>query len=160
MRSQLLQVGREHSIGAGETLDAHRRRQIDRRQQGTKIGDRQHQHAEHAVGAVDEREPLLLLEFDRLDARSGQRLARRHEHADGIPHLTLAEQGERAVGERREVARAAEAAVFVDDGSDPGVEQGGVGLGDDRADPGATRGERREPKQDESTHHLALHLGT
>jgi hypothetical protein len=34
---------------------------------------REHEHAEHAVGAVDEGEPLLLAERDRGDARGGER---------------------------------------------------------------------------------------
>jgi hypothetical protein len=36
--------------------------------------DRQHEHAEHPVGAVDERKPLLLGERDRRDAGFAQRL--------------------------------------------------------------------------------------
>jgi hypothetical protein len=71
--------------------------------------ERQHQHAEHAVGAVDEREALLLGELDRLDPGGGERSAaparaRRRRRAPPLAH-----ERERAVGERGEVARAAEA---------------------------------------------------
>ena len=38
------------------------------------VGDREHEHAEHPVGAVDQREPLLLAQLDRLDAGRAQRV--------------------------------------------------------------------------------------
>ena len=96
--------------------------------QGAQVGDREHEHAEHAVGAVDEGESLLLAQLDRGDAGGGERVGGRHEGAGCVAHLALAHQRERAVRERRQVAGAAEAAVFADDRGDAGVEHGGVGL--------------------------------
>ncbi len=63
------------------------------------------EHAEHAVGAVDEGEALLLLQDDRGDARLGERLGGGLAHAVGGAHLALAHDGQRAV---REGARSPE----------------------------------------------------
>ena len=77
---------------------------------------RQDQHAEHAVGAVDQREALL-----RRQGRAGSipasrsASAARRGRAVALDHLALADQHERAVGERREVAARAERAVLGDD---------------------------------------------
>ena len=51
-----------------------RRRRRPCVEQPAQVGERQHQHAEHAVGAVDQRQALLLGQLDRLDAGGAQRL--------------------------------------------------------------------------------------
>ena len=87
------------------------------------------QHAEHAVGAVDQRQALLLGAARR--ARCRRRRRRRRvgiSVAGGVAHVALAHQRQRAVRQRREVARAAERAVLVDDRGDAGVEHRDVGL--------------------------------
>ena len=117
-------------------------------------------HPEHAVGAVDEGEALLLVEFDGLDAGRGERVGGRYEVACGVAHRAFAQQRECAVRERREVARAAEASVLADDRRDSRVEQCDVGLGDDGAHSGAAGRERREPQQHRRPHDLALDLRT
>ena len=73
---------------------------------------RQHQHAEHAVGAVDQRQALLLGQHDRRDAGGGERVGGRPQRAVGVADLALADQRQRAVRERGEVAGAAERAVL------------------------------------------------
>ena len=70
---------------------------------------------EHAVGAVDQREALLLAQLDGLDASLGQRLGSRAPRALRVAHDALAHDRQRAVGQRGKVARAAEAAVLVHD---------------------------------------------
>jgi hypothetical protein len=65
VRPQGLQVGGEHPVGGELTLDAHRGGDVGGLQQHPQVGDRQHQHAEHPVGAVDQREPFLGLQLDR-----------------------------------------------------------------------------------------------
>ena len=75
--------------------------------------DRQHQHAEHAVGAVDQRQALLGGQLDRRQAGGGERVGGRHQGAVGVADLALAHQRERAVRQRRQVAGAAERAVLV-----------------------------------------------
>ena len=127
-------------------------------QQVAQVGDRQHEHAEHPVGAVDQRQAFLLGQHDRLDPRRAQRLAGVEQRAGGIAHRPLPHQRQRAVRERREVARAAERAVLVDDRRDPGREHRGVGGRDDRPHAGAPGGQRREPQQHQRAHDLALDL--
>ena len=56
-----------------------------------------------------------------------------HRRTGGVAHVALAHQRQRAVRQRGEVAGAAEGAVLADHRRDAGVEQRGVGLGDDRA---------------------------
>ena len=104
---QLLQVGGEHGVGAEQALDAHRRRHVGGHEQLAQIGDRQHEHAEHAVGAVDQREPLLLAQRDGFDARLAQHLTRVAQVAGRVANRSLAHQRERAMGKRRQVTRAA-----------------------------------------------------
>ena len=74
LRAQLLQVGGEHAVGAEQALDAHRGRDVGGREQLAQVGDREHEHAEHPVGAVDQREALLLAQLDGLQAGGAQRV--------------------------------------------------------------------------------------
>ena len=159
MRAQLLQVGREHRIRAGQPFDAHRCGQIGGRDERQQINDGHDEHAEHAVCAVDQGEALFLMQLDRDNTCRCQRVCRRHERAARIAHLTLADQGECAVRERRQVARAAEAAILPNNRGDAGVEQRGVGFSHSRADAGAPGSKRGEPQEHHRSHDLALHLG-
>lgn len=74
----------------------------------------------------------------------------------GAFRVPFAHQGEGAVGERGEVAGAAEGAVLVDDGGDAGVEDVGHGLGDLGADAGVTGGDGLQPEEHQRAHDLAL----
>ena len=60
LRAQRVQVGGEDVVGAEQALDAHRRRDVGDLEQQAQVGDGQDEHAEHAVGAVDEGQALLL----------------------------------------------------------------------------------------------------
>ena len=82
------------------------------------VVQREAEHAEDAVGAVDQRQPLLGAQRDRREAASGERGGGRLDARRRRPHLTLADQRERAVAERREVAAGAERAVLAHDGRD------------------------------------------
>jgi hypothetical protein len=86
---------------------------------------RQQQHAEHAVGAVDEGEALFRLQDDRWLTDRGEGLARRAPRPVGVAHVALADQRQRHMGQRRQVTGAAEAAVLRDDRRDAVVEQSG-----------------------------------
>jgi hypothetical protein len=157
VRAQREQVGREDAVGAEQRLDAHRRGDVGNAQQGFEIRAREHQHGEHAVGAVDEGEALLLREDDRLDAGGGDRVGRGQDvvaDADGA----LAHDGERRVRERRQVARATERPELADDRRDAGVQQRGVGLGGDAAHAGAAGEQCLQPQQHEAADHLPLDL--
>ena len=75
VRAQGVQLGSEHRVGAGEGLDARSGGEVGGLEERRQVVQCEAQHAEHAVGAVDESEPLLLGEHDRLDARGSQRLS-------------------------------------------------------------------------------------
>ena len=112
-----LEVGREHPVGAQQRLDAHRRGQVRVLEQRREVVAGQHQRPEHPVGAVDQRQPLLLGQHDRLDPGGAQGVG-------GGPELLLPSRsrtmpspisGQRGVRQRGEVAGAAQAAVLVNE---------------------------------------------
>ncbi len=73
VRAQRLQVGGEDPVGRELRLDAHRGRDVGGLEKHPQVGDREDEHAEHPVGAVDERQPLLGLQLDRRQAGLAQR---------------------------------------------------------------------------------------
>ena len=160
VRSQRLEVGREDPVGAEQRLDAHGRRQVGHADQRLQVVAGEREHAEHAVGAVDEGEALLGGQPYRLETGRRQRRGGVGEVAVRVAYGALAHQGQRAVRERCEVARAAERAVLVDHRRDAGVEHPGVGLDRADADPGVTAGEGAQPEQHQPADDLALDLGT
>ncbi len=111
--TQRHEVGGEGAIGCHQRLDAHRRCDVGGAHQHIEIGERHHQHAEHAVGAVDQCKTFLGLQRDGGDARG--------DHRFGA--IALADQGQADVSERGEVATGAERAMFVNGRDDVGVEQ-------------------------------------
>ena len=121
--------------------------------------EREHQLSEHAVGAVDERQALLLGEGDRRQAVRGQRVGGGVQCTVAVAYLALTHHRERDVRQRREIAGTAEASVLVDHGRQSGGQQVGVGLGRFAAHPGASAGQCRQPQQHHRAHHLAFHLG-
>ena len=121
MRSQDLQVGGEHAVGAEQPLDAHRRRDVRKPKQRVDVDDREDQLTEHPVGAVDEGQAFLLRKLDGRESRACQRGRRGSRHTVGRAELALPGRGQRDVCERSEVARAAEAAEFEHLGVSPAV---------------------------------------
>ena len=79
---------------------------------------------------------------------------------DGVAHLALAHQRERAVRQGRQVAGAAEGAVLPDDRRDAVGQQAGQELRGLPAYAGVSGRQRREPQQHQRAHHLALDLRT
>ena len=63
---------------------------------------------EHAVGAVDECEPLLFRKLHGRESRVGEHIDRASTHPTRVAHVAFAHEGERHVRERRQVPRAAE----------------------------------------------------
>ena len=143
-----LQVGGEDPVGAELALDATsppRRRRCGTGGRGRAMA--RDQHAEHAVGAVDQREALLLGEVDRRQAGRGECLGGRTEPPVGVAHLALAHQRQGAVRERCEVTGAAERAVLADHRRQAVREQVGEQLGGLEPDPGVAGRQRRQPQQ-------------
>ena len=160
MRAHGLQILREHPVAAEQSLDTHGRRDVGQFQQPVQVAKRQHQHAEHAVGAVDQCQPLLLGEHDRFDAVPGQRVGGRQQFAVRRAYRTLAYDGQRHVGQRREIAGAAKAAVLVDDGRQPSGQHRRIRLGDLGPHTGAAGGQCRQPQQHHGPDDFAFDLGT
>ena len=141
-------------------LHAHRRGDVRGAQQQPQVVAGQHEHAEHAVGAVDQRQALLLGQHHRLDPGRGQRVGRRRaaprRRSRTVPSPVTASaqcaSGARSPG-------AAQRAVLAHHRGDPGGDQRRVGPGGLQPDPGAAGGQRGQPQQHHRPHHLALHLG-
>ena len=158
VRAQCLELGREHPVGAELALDRHGGSDVGGAQQPAQVGDRQHQHAEHSVGAVDERQALLLGQLHRSQAGSGQRVGGRDQVAVAVADVALPHQRERTVRERRQVTGAPERPVLVDHRRDAVGQQAGEQLGGLAAYAGLARRQRRQPQQHQPPDHLALDL--
>ena len=152
-----MQVRREHVIGAQQPLHTHGRGDVGRRHQTPEIVDGQAQHPEHAVGAVDESQTLLLLQLDRLDASVEERIGRLH-HLPVDSHGPLTHQGEGTVRERREITGAPQRAELVHDRRDPRVEQGRIRGDHDGPHPRAPGGQGLDAQQHERADDLLLDL--
>ena len=74
----------------------------------------------------------------------------------GLGHLALPDQRERDVGERREVAAAADRAVSRHDRRDPRVEQADHRFGHRGPDAGKSHRKRSRPQQHRRAHDLVL----
>ena len=155
---QLLQVRGEHGVGAEQALDAHRRRHVGGDEQLAQVGDRQHEHAEHAVGAVDQGEPFLLAQRDGFDARLAQHLTRVAQIAGRVADRPLSHQRERAMGERRQVTGAAERAVLAHDRRDARRQDRRVGGGGHRPNSRPAARQGRQAQQHHRPDDLSLHL--
>ena len=99
---------------AHEGLERERGRHDRHLEHPSRLGDRETAAGRHQVRAVDQREALLLGQLDGLEAGAAQRVAAGHALAleEG---LALADQHEREVCERREIARAADGSLRGDD---------------------------------------------
>ncbi len=156
VRADGVQLGLEDLVGAEQRLQREGGGDVGRLVEPVEVGEGHDQHAEHAVGAVEEGEALLLPELDRLDAVLGEQLAGGADGAVGALGVALAHERERTVGQRGEVAGAAEGAVLVDDRGDPGVEHVGHGLRHGGAHPGVAGGDGLEPEEHQGADDLAL----
>ena len=94
----------------------------------------EHQHAEHAVGPVDESQALLLGQLDRLDPGCTQQVGHRQFLPGAIGGHTLTQRHQGAVRQRGQIAAAPERTVLVNHGGYPRVEQRGIRLRHDGTD--------------------------
>ena len=159
LRSQGLEVGREDAIGTHLSLDAHRRGDVGGAQQRPQVGDREHQHAEHAVGAVDQGQPFLGPKLHGRQPCGRESVRGRHQCSVRVADVALPHQCQGAVGQGRQVAGAAERAVLPHHGRDARRQQRGEQLRRLPSYAGVAGGEGREPQQHEAAHDLALDLG-
>ncbi len=159
VRADGVQFGGEHLVGAEEGFQAEGGRDIGGLVEAVQIGEGHDQHAEHAVGAVEESEPLLLAQLDGVDAVFGEQVTGRPHGPVGALGVPLAHQREGAVGERGQVAGAAQGAVLVDDRGDPGVEHVGHRARDLGADPGAAGADGLQPEEHQGPDDFPLDAG-
>ena len=159
MRPQCLQIGGEHPVGAQQAFDAHRGGDVGECEQMVEVGDGEHELAQHAVGAVDQGQTLLLRQDDGGQAVLGERHGRIDELAVRRADRPFPGRRERDVRQWGEVAGAAETAVLVDHRCDSCGQQVGVGLCDFGAHPGAAGRERRQAQQHQCADDLPLHFG-
>lgn len=160
MGAQALELLGEDAVGAQQRLDAHGGGDVGGLEQALQVHAGQHEHAEHAVGAVDQRQALLGAQFDRADPGLVQGGVGGQVPPGGVADPALAHQGQRHVRQGRQVPRAAQAAVLVHDRGDAGVEQRGEGLGGGDLHAGVARGQGAQAQQHEGAHDLVLHLGS
>ncbi len=156
VRTDGVQLGLEHLLRTEQRLQGEGGGDVGGGVELAEVGEGHDQHAEHAVGAVEEGEALLLAEHDGLDAGFGEQFAGGADGAVRALGVALAHEGERAVGQRREVAGAAQGAVLVDDGGDPGVEHVGHGLRDGGAYAGVAGGDGLEAEEHQRADDLPL----
>ena len=109
----------------------------------------------HQVRAVDQGEPLLGGEHDGLEARARQRRRAGHPLA-GELGLALADQHEREVRERREVARGADRPAARDHRDDAALQQPEQQLDQLHADARVPPPQRRREQQHHAAHDLGL----
>ncbi len=157
VRPDGVQLGGEDLVGAEQGLQRQGGRDVGGPVERVQVGQGHHQHAEHAVGAVEKGETFLLAQFDRLDAVRGEEFGGRAYGTVGALGVALPHERERAVGQRCEVAGAAEGAVLVHDRGDTGVEEVGHRLRDLGPYAGAPGADGLQPQEHQGTDNLPLH---
>ncbi len=92
LRAQRLQIGGEGSIGAEDAFDGHRCSDVGDAGERAEIVEREAEHAEDAVGSVDEGKALLGAQGDGAEAGALECGGGGNHRAVGIPHLALADE--------------------------------------------------------------------
>ena len=104
--------GVERAHRAAQPVDRERGRDVRRARQAFGAGNGQRRHRGRWLRAVDERQPFLGAQRDRREPRGGECLTATYEgHRVADPGLTLADEDERQVGKRREIATRANRAA-------------------------------------------------
>ena len=119
------------------------------------VFQRQKQHREHAVGAVDEGEPLFGGELEGFEAGALQGLPGRDGFAV-FEHQALTDQAQADVGEGGEVSAGTHGAVLGNGGDEPGVQEIHQRVHELRADARIAGGERPGPYRHHGAHDLWL----
>ena len=142
-----LVLGGEGHVRAEQRLDRQRRRDARRPGQPIGIGQGQGPDRRHHLGAVEERQALLRLERERLEAGLAQGEQGRHALAVELD-LAPPDQGQGQVGERRQVARRAERALLGHDRMDPGRQHLEQALDHDRPAAAVAQGQGVRPEEE------------
>ena len=131
----------------------HRHRAADDRT-GEQVLRREQRHERERrrhLRAIQERQPLLRPEHERLDAGGFQR-DRAIVFLAADAHAPFADQCERKMRERREIARSADRALAGHDRMDPRIDEREQLLDDDGAHTGVTAREARRLQHEDQAH--------
>ena len=105
MRAGRDEVRIEGGAGAEHRLQAHDADDVGRQDEPPRVREGQAPDAGHQLRAVEQRQPLLGLQHERLEPGSRQDLAAAARAGAVDGRLALADEHERQVGQRGEVAR-------------------------------------------------------
>ena len=154
MGSSGLECRRERHVRAEQRLDRHRRRDAGGRGEPRGVHRHQRTQRRHQLRAVEDREPLLGPEDERLQPGLSERDARRHDLPAHL-HLPAPDERQRQVRERREVTGGADGPLGRHDGVDAEAQEVEQALCHDR--PGAREAERQRVRaeQEHRAHDLA-----
>jgi hypothetical protein len=100
----------ERHVGALEGIEGERARDVRGARQAPGFGQGQPRHRGHELRAVDEGQSFFCLQHDRTETGLAQRF-RAGPHALLVGALAFADEGQRQVGEGREIAARAHAAL-------------------------------------------------
>ena len=121
MRAQIVEAPVEDALGAEIGLERHRADHVGGGGEPFGAQHAQRRDAGHHLRAVDQREAFLRAERDRLEPGALERDGARQTLA-AIERLALADQRERHVRERREIAAGADRALARHDRRDAALE--------------------------------------
>ena len=147
MRPSQLVGRRKRDVGAEQRLDADRRGHAGRPRQPVSVGEEQRPDRAHELGAVQEREPFLGLEDERLEADLAKGDERGHRVAVELDRAASDER-QRQMGKRRQVARRADGTLRRHDGMDTELEEGEQPVDEERPAAAVPQGQRVRPEQE------------
>ncbi len=151
MRPEGVDLGAERTGRAHERLDAESAGDVGGVGETAGPVEGDHPHGEHPLGAVEQGEPLLRPQPDRLQPRRGERLGGGADHAVH-PDRSLTDDREGEMGERGEVPRGADRSQRRHHREDPPVEQLEQPGGDLGTDARVSLGEGPGPQQEHRPH--------
>ena len=93
VRAHLLEPGLESAVCAEQRFGGHRAGDVGSLEQQLGVGAGEQKHAEHAVGAIDQRKAFLRFELDRLQFRGLERRCRRPRCTSPIEDVAFTDQG-------------------------------------------------------------------
>ena len=148
-------IGRgERHIGPEQGLDRHRGGHAGRPHEPVRIREEQRPDRAHHLRPVEQRQALLGLQGQRRQTRLAKCQQRRQD-VPAVLHLAAPDQRQREVGQRRQVARRAEAALLRDDRVDPRGEERQQPVHEQRPAAAVAEGERVRAEQQHGPDDLA-----
>ncbi len=120
-RSQRVDLGHERRARSLQRLERHRAREVGGAREPTRAHEAEREGRRHELRAVDQREAFLRLEHDRLEPDARERLGAGQALAVD-ERLALADERQREMRERREVAARADRAARGNDGQHAAVQ--------------------------------------